>query len=422
MKSRMKRVLAGLLVLGITLWGPGIPLGFAQVEVDWNKAEPECRAAFEELRTLDPVLAAECTRILDTSVEVYKNPEAASPEAKAEAATVVGEVETIDKSLKTVANFETVKPDLLQTKLTQTAGVDPKLAAEIAKQHTELLEKAKAACATGQVFDAERMVAQVQELYTKAGIDAKAVLDGMNRDHGVLSFERVVVGSFEGPVGGLGAPDFVGGGINVARECYVTCDLLQRGGFDFQGGAPPSIEQMQKTIDGMNVSTEEKAKMIEMAKAYEGFCREGNFAAIAEIQRENAIQAYKEWQESGGVMPSGTVMTPEMVQMMEHGAMGTAMTPELAAAMAAEHGVVFTPEMAAMAEHYGMAMDPHTWEATSGTSSGGTTTDTSGGTTHATENPNYDNTQQYNFDHTCVGLSAAEKETHKAHNHCLNEP
>ena len=372
MDGMRMRTIASLLVLGLALWGPGMPLALAQVEVNWDTTAPECRAAFQELNATDPALAAECNRILEACETAALNPETASSEAKAEAAVVTGEIETTVKSLQTVANLETIPADKLQATLTLTRGVDPTVAATIAQEHTKLLERAKAACATGQVGDVEGIVRQVQELYAKAGIDAKSVLDRATRDYGSMSFEMVVARSFEGPIG-LGAPDFVGGGLTAARECYVTCDTLKGAGLYDGTGAPPSLEQARAMIEGMNVSADEKAKMVEMAKAYEGFCQEGNFDKIREIQVAAARESYEKM-----LAEHPGMMTPEMARMMEtyHGGPMTMGMERYAQGPMpmdmATMGGTFTPEMmAAMGggmEHYGSMSSGTMADATANTS------------------------------------------------------
>lgn len=328
MDHAIMRFIAGGLAVGLTLGAPGVPVAFAQVEIT-----PEIRQACE---AFEPALRDIALTEVVPKLEESTRPDA-SPEAKAEAQQIERTASTIHRTAtETVSKMAVPDRATLEQTLTQRGGVTAPVAQEVAQKAQAAMQEAKSAFASGDPMKAEAVLKSFQEeCRTRYQMDP-SVLSRSSGDSRTITFDRV---AFDNRT-----TDFIGN----ATECHLAGETLRQSGVEFTG-APPSAEEAKKMIEGMNVSADEKSKMLEMAKAYEGFTRDGNFAGIHEMQARAAQEAYRQVMESG-VMPGGTAMTPEMAQRMAtemHAMSPTGTYKEWAAVnpdMAAAH-----PEYATMA-------------------------------------------------------------------------
>lgn len=291
MDALIMRSLVGFLAVGLAVGGP-MPLAVAQIEVT-----PEIRQACEKF---DPEIREIALNDVVPKLEESNKPDA-SPEAKAEAQGIERTATTIHRAAsETVANLAVPDRAALEQTLTQRGGVTAPVAQEMAQKAQTAMQEAKAAFAAGEPLKAEAVLTSFQhECRVRYQVDP-SVLGGSARDSHAMTFDRIA----------FGAPDVIG----HATECHMAGESLRQAGVEFHG-APPSAEQARDIIAGMNVSPDEKAKMLEIAKVYEGFARDGNFAGIREMQVAAAQEAYRQATESGRT-PGGTAVTPEMAKQM----------------------------------------------------------------------------------------------------------
>ncbi len=296
MDGMLKRILAGVVVLGLALWGPGLPLALAQVEVNWHDPglEATCQAEFA---SYEPALASECTRIFE-NCQTADLPDAL-PGVQAEAQAVEVSIEQVHNASVTAAQLPAPAATELQAVLTQTAGVAAPVAQELALRAQATFAEAKAAFASYDPIKAEAVLKSFQDECRTRGVDPSAFMGGRG-EQGGLDFTRIACD----PKG-----DFIGG----AYECYTVIETYRDlagtvgGNFDINEGMMDRGKMLEQ-IQSMNVSDEERAKMLETFRACDVYVREGNFAGVREILEAKAREAYEHALEQR--------MTPEQIQQM----------------------------------------------------------------------------------------------------------
>lgn len=317
------------------MWGPGLPLALAQVEVDFTdpQLDAACRAEFA---TLSPDLAKECTNILETC-QAAEEPDA-SPEAKAEAEGVTATVEAIHGAT------ETIKQVLADSDAVATAtvaaltdnGVPPAVVATTEAQLKDALAKAKESLQGGATLgdvakyleDCQKALADCsgylggkdfKEIFTTSGGTGElrtadfcgAVLDPSQRDVIAGCMEAHFKGTVQEVLRGAG-PE----GVGVADQMREVMASMMASGVNpsevMRGGTGEMATPPKEVLDAM--SPTDRA-MFEAWKS-------GDTATMEAAYREAAMKAGME----AGMTPEG--VQHEMATMEFYREMEASMTPE----------------------------------------------------------------------------------------------
>jgi hypothetical protein len=231
---------------------------------------------------LEPALATECSRVFETC-QAADLPDA-SPEVKAEVQAVEVSVEQVHNAATTAAQLLVPEATELQTVLTQTAGVAAPVAQELALRAQATFTEAQAAFAAYDPVRAEATLKAFQDECRTRGVDPSAFLGG-GGEQGGLDFTRIACD----PRG-----DFIGSAV----ECHIVVENYREiagqlgGGFEMEGMLMDRGKMLEQ-IQGMNVSEEDRTKMLETFHACDAYVREGNFAGVREVMEAKARDAYE---------------------------------------------------------------------------------------------------------------------------------